>query len=415
MKSTVLYLAVFALTAAAPAAGAPKRPAFVLPETVYAAPGVECSVYFDEVLDSVRPDAYAFEACAKVGRCEARRWTWTPKPADAGKCETVVLNAWSDAGLACACTTTVRVAKLPSAEQSRRITCAILGDSLTNSRYQDRVRETVRSAGWKGFDTVGSRGGHSAAKAGDSPDAAPHDGYGGYTPGAFLTRYAMTVDEIDNLQSEEERSQLKGLGVKIPAGQEWRKALLKSPLVRMKDGNKTVDVQAWLDKVNGGAAPDFLLILLGVNGTCAQRDESVDDYCENGQVAPMRDLVKALRGAAPKTKIAIGTCAFGSEQDAFGKGYGCSISLVQCRKNMLNLNRRWAALVEEFNKAGDPNVFLVPVGSALDSINGYPRVKREAFAGSSIKTERSGNAVHPSLEGGKQLGDAFASWILCNL
>ena len=76
MRLKNLVAIAVALAGTACAAGV-KRPAFVLPETVYAVPGVECNVYFDEVLDSVRPDSYAFEAQSKVGRCEARRWTWT--------------------------------------------------------------------------------------------------------------------------------------------------------------------------------------------------------------------------------------------------------------------------------------------------------------------------------------------------
>ena len=69
------------------------RPAFVVPGTIYAAPGVECNVYWGEVLDSVRPDRYAFEARSRVGRCENERWTWTPAAKDAGRRETVVVNA----------------------------------------------------------------------------------------------------------------------------------------------------------------------------------------------------------------------------------------------------------------------------------------------------------------------------------
>ena len=67
MKNTVLYFAVIALASAASAAEAPKRPAFVLPETLYAAPGLECNVYFAGALDSVRPERYAFEVRSAVG------------------------------------------------------------------------------------------------------------------------------------------------------------------------------------------------------------------------------------------------------------------------------------------------------------------------------------------------------------
>ena len=203
--------------------------------------------------------------------------------------------------------------------------------------------------------------------------------------------------------------------MKLAAGQGWRKGLLKSPIVRIKDGKKVVDVQSWFDRINGGEAPDFILIELGINGTCIQRDETLVAYCEKSQVAPMRELVKKLRAAAPATKIGIATSTIGTDQDAFGKGYGCSISAVQCHKNAHHITRCWMALVKEFNDAGDANVYIVPVGHAIDPQRGYPLRQIKPFAHAEYKVEQRCNAVHPSLEGGKQLGDAFAAWLLCAL
>ena len=120
-----------------------KRPEFVLPDTRYAATGVECNVYFASALDAVRPDRYAFEARSTVGVCQNERWTWTPKAEDAGRRVKVEFDAWSDEGLACCRTVTVQVASA-KADPSRRITCALLGDSLTGSRYQDRLMNVVR-------------------------------------------------------------------------------------------------------------------------------------------------------------------------------------------------------------------------------------------------------------------------------
>ena len=73
------------------------------------------------------------------------------------------------------------------------------------------------------------------------------------------------------------------------------------------------------------------------------------------------------------------------------------------------------ALVKEFNDSGDANVFIVPVGQALDPAHGFPKHSVPRSASSTTMVERSCNAFHPTIEGGKQLGDAFAAWILCNL
>ena len=167
-------------------AGLVARPSFDLPDTLYAAPGLECNVYFASSFDSVRPDRFAFEARGNVGKCESARWTWTPKKEDAGKREQVVFNAWTDEGLLTAKTVTVEVAKAPS-DTSRKVTCALLADSLTNARYQDRILAVLREKGWANYTPVGSRSGTSAEAWGVYRDGeAAHDGYGGYTTERFF-------------------------------------------------------------------------------------------------------------------------------------------------------------------------------------------------------------------------------------
>ncbi len=411
MKTLTFLIAALAAPIA-PGHAAP-RPSFCLPETLYAAPGLECNVYFGSSLDSVRPDLFAFEARARVGKCETARWTWTPSEADGGRRERVELLAWTDAGLACAATVTVAVAKSP-ADTSRRVTCALLGDSLTNARYQDRVLAALRERGWKNWTPVGSRSGPSYETWGVfRPGEAAHDGYGGFTAESFLTQYAIAVDEIDNLQSEQERQQLRSFGTRIPAGQEWRRGLLKSPLVRFRDGRKELDVQGWLDRVNGGKAPDVLLVELGINGGCSQRDETIGAHVARAKKS-LRTLVGEIRRAAPETLIGISTQIVGADQDAFSS-YGCAISSVQCHKNMHAVNRGYESLVAELNAAGDRRVRLVPVGQSIDPQFGYIREPRKPFVHSTKPVSRIVNAVHPSLEGGRQMGDAFAAWILFEL
>ena len=391
------------------------RPAFVLPDVIYAAPDIECNVYYGSSFDSDSPNAYTFEVQAKVGCCQNERWTWTPKAADAGRSEKLVFNAWSDFGPLVSRTVTVKVARTV-ADKSRKVTFALLADSLTNARYQDRILAAMKAAGWSGFTPVGSRSGPSAELWGVYRDGeAAHDGYGGFMPGTFLTRYAVAVDEIDNLQSEAEREQLRAFGEKIPEGQSWRRGLLKSPLVRLVDGKKTVDVQAWLDRVNGGRAPDFLLIELGVNGTCAQKEQDLVRYCEEHQVADLRRLIGEIRKVAPKTMIAVAACSVGADQDAYGRNYGCSISAVQSHRNLFHVSRCWRELVRELNDRGDTRVRYIHFGGAIDPSRGFIRETVPAFAHSKEIVSRIGNALHPGLEGGRQMGDAVAAFLLTRL
>lgn len=394
---TILFL----LAAAAALTGEAK-PAFFNPGRICAVPGVPCEVYYAKIFDSYTPQAYLLEARSPVGRALEGRWSFTPAPEDAGKSYPVVFSAWNDAdGLVDAMTTTVTVARAPApADRSRRITLALLAASDTNCGYQDRLRERMLEYGYAGYTPVGSHGGGSSSKVGEPTDRALHDGFGGFSWGSFLTRYALSVEEIDNVQSEAEREQLRRLGERIPAGEEWRKNLLKSPLLRLKDGKPTLDIRNWFDRINGGAAPDYIVIVLGGNGVFAQRPDVNPDVVGK-ELVHARRLVAELRAAAPEAVIAIGSSMSGSlDQDGWGRNYGA-------RQSCYLANRAWLAYdraMKEFcETSGDDRLVFAPFVFGVDPIGGYYTGPEE------------GNALHANPTGGRQMGDGLFAWLANDL
>ena len=403
MKRTNIML--IAATAAMLTAHA--KPSFFLPERIYAAPGIECNVYFSNIFESFTPARYAYEALSKKGKAQVERWTWTPSEEDAGLSVQLIINAWSDDAPVASVTTPVQVARAPApGSDTRKITFSLLAASLTNSRYQDRIMKDMRENGYPLFTPVGSR--PSMEDRAKDPTRAAHDGYGGFSFDSFLTRYAMTPDEIDNLQSEAEKEQLRKFGVKIGPGQSWRKSLLKSPLVRIKDGEKVVDVQAWLDKVNDGNPPDIFVIELGVNGTFGRREPELDEYIRTEQISKAKELVARLRAVAPNAIIGICTEPIGCGQDGYGQNYAASISLIQGRRNIFRISRALKAWVEEEN---DPKLVLVPLAQSIDPVYGFIRTSAPANACTTEKKVRDHNALHPAIAGGYQLGDAIYAWL----
>ena len=156
---------VAAVLCAGCGAGVALRPSLTIPEAVPAVAGVPCAIHFRSVTDAVRPEAYGYLVDCKVGRNDGKCWTWTPGEDDAGRKVPLVLSLLSDAGVLAVATTCVEVAKLP-ADRTRPLTLALLGDSLTNCRYQDRLLERMREAGFTGYRPVGSRTGYSASPVG---------------------------------------------------------------------------------------------------------------------------------------------------------------------------------------------------------------------------------------------------------
>lgn len=393
----LLFAGVSALSVAMVSA----RPAFVLEENVHAAPGVPCNVYFERVFDSRVPQNYVLEAVSEVGRSYEKSWCYEPTEADAGSRHRLVLNAWDDTGLVASVTTTVVVASLPKPEtKARKVTLALLAASDTNSRYQDQLRARMREAGFAGYTPVGTHTGFSASLVCDPADGAPHDGFGGFTWGQFMRRYAFSLDEIDNVQAEAEREQMKLIGEDIPAGQQWRKALLKSPLVRWERGKTSVDVQGWFDRINGGKAPDYILIALGGNEVWYQRPDAYQGNVDT-EIRDAARLLDYLRAAAPKTRIAVLSSMGGSfDQDGWAHNYGSRQHCRLATEAFLSYNRKIRALCR---KRGDGNLVYVPVAQNQDPIGAYPTGKK------------IGNGLHATVEGGKAAGDAIFAWLLADL
>ena len=382
------------------------RPAFFLPSRIYAAPGLECNVYYKNIFDSVVPQNYAFQAFSPKGKAQLKRWTFTPEEADRGKTYPLVVNAWSDAGIVAAVTSEVVVAARPL-DPKRRTTLALFGDSLTNCGFQDQILADMKAAGFTGYTPVGRR-----VREGR---IALHDGYGGYTCTAFLTRYQVAEDEAAHLQDAAEREQLRALGLTTKVVHEWQRALLKSPLIRLENGQKKVDVQHWLDQVNGGRPPDIVLVELGVNDIFRYEGEEPELRARmRAELLPTFDRFFAvLKEKMPRATYLLVTQPVGCSQDGFAANYGASWNEVQFRKIAFALNREFADYVAAKK---DIDLRLVPWGQAIDPECGYI-LRRESVHAQDPKTLvwRDSNAVHPGDAGGRQLGDALAAYLQCLL
>lgn len=377
-------------------AAAPMRPRVTLPKTIYAVVGESCDIYWRNVTDAVRPEAYGYLVETKAqGRNETRRWTWCPTADDAGRAFDFVVKLVSDAGAVSAATSRIVVAQAPR-DRRQPFTLALLADSLTNARYQDAALERMRHAGFENFRFVGSRTGHSASPVGTfEAGKAPHDGYGGYTWKSFGERYALSTDELDDVQAEAERRQLADQGVEVCELSDWRKHLLKSPLVSYVNGRKSVDVQRWFDRINGGWPPDVILVALGANDVFYRNEDGRDFADEEVMPAVEREMTRlldTLRQVAPEAILAVATPPSGGGQDAFAANYGSFRNDFTFRSSAL----LYGEVAEQvIARHCDPRMTLVPLHLGVDPDSGYP----------------PDNALHPTLEGGRQMAAQLFAWL----
>ena len=386
---------------AAPVSITPPCLKLMLPEVIYAVPGIESNIYFENILDSATPNAYAFEVKCPRGTHGNFRWFWTPDKSDAGKSFDLEVRLFNDYGMVLSGKTRVVVAKEP-ADYKKKFTLSLLAASGVNCGYPAHLLKVMREAGFVNYTPIGS---HSGGGRPIVPGGVAHDGYGGFSWGSFLERWLYTAEELPQAQNEAEKEQMKAFGVRnLPKSQAYR---LRSPLLKIVNGQKVLDIPAWLKKINQGKAPDFIVIQLGGNDMFSAQAETrkarLAQSLNNAKI-----LLAALRKHAPKAIIGVATTPCGCGQDGFGANYGSFQSKYQYRRNIQSYNRALTALVKELK---DPGIRLIPLHQAIDPDGSYMKGSYKVHARSSKKVLRDRNALHPAREGGYQLGDAIYCWL----
>ena len=380
----------------------PPRLKMMLPEVVYAAPGIESNIYFDNVIDSATPWAYAFEVKCPRGTHGNKRWFWTPDKTDAGKCFDLELRVFNDYGRVLTGRCKVVVAGEP-ADYNKKITLSLLAASGSNSGYPQQLMDMMRKNGFVNYTPVGK---HSGGGRPVVPGGLAHDGYGGFSWNCFLNRWYYLESDLPKTQTQAEREQMEAIGVRrnVRPGREY---MLRSPLIKIVNGQKTVDVPGWFKEINQGKAPDFFIIQLGGNDMFNAREDNLEERIET-VIGNARRLLAVLRKHAPESVIGIASSPLGCSQDGFGANYRCSQSQYQYRRNMQRYNR---ALVEMIGKLNDPKIRLIPLHHVLDSEGSFFKKTYPVFARSAKTVQRDSNALHYSKEGGFQIGDALYCWL----
>ena len=400
---------VFALLAAwlaSPVLSAqePAVPKLDLPPVICAAPGIESNIYFANVFTANVPENFVYLVKCAKGKLEDRRWCWTPDAADAGKTFPLTLEVRDDRGMVARAECEVRVVR-PMKDPKRKITLALLSASAASSGYPQFLMETMHANGMVNYTPVGT---YHRCGLPPGPGLALSDSYGGWRWQDFLTRYGYSVKEFQSVQDEAEKEHMKVLGVQtVNLNNEYK---LKSPLLKAVNGKVVRDVQGWFDRINGGRAPDFILIDLGANDVFSAREDQIRDRLEKVVRPAMTELVNELRKAAPNAVIGITRRALGARsQTAFGANYGCSQSRYQHLRNQRLYNDLVVRFVAERK---DPDIFVLPYFQNVDPLYGYPVRQLPANARETAKIPQYVNALHTTPSGARQIADAMYCFLL---
>ena len=100
-----------------------------LPPAIYAVPGIESNLYFENVVCVINPDNYVFDVKCVKGRNDQKRWRYTPKAGEKGTFD-LELTVISDNGIEAVGKTQLIVTPAETAK-GKEFAILVIGDSLT--------------------------------------------------------------------------------------------------------------------------------------------------------------------------------------------------------------------------------------------------------------------------------------------
>lgn len=341
-----------------------------LPPVLYATPGVEMSIYHDNVVLTETPELWRFEFECSLGKSEPRRWTVKPADKDVGD-HPVSISVKDSQGHVLESGRLILRVSPRQAGEGKSLRLLIVGDSLTHaSIYPNEIAGLLAQPGNPSWTMIGT---HKPASA--LPEVR-HEGYGGWKWVDFLSKFDPKPGGIT-------------------AGPPAKKST--SPFLFADAAQKPVfDLARYFREQSGSQPPDVVTFLLGINDCFAANPDDPDAKITE-VLAHAEKLLAEFRKAAPQALLAIGlTTPPNARQSGFTANYKDKYLRWGWKRIQHRLVQR---MLGQFSSREAENIHLVPTQTNLDPLDGYPL----------------NNGVHPNDHGYAQIGRSFYAWIKSRL
>ena len=359
----------------------------LLPPRIYATPGIEMNVYFDNICLVANPLNYLFDVNCAKGSQQTERWTFVPTEEDVGQYP-FVIEVRNETNAVIARAESVLQVAPKTAGAGLPISVLTIGDSLTHAAvYPAHLLELCKAEGNPKITLVG----HVPNEK--TPDVRI-EGYGGWTAHRFATFYKE--------------------GERRNGTEDWKTWNSSGSPFLYADGTgkPALDFPRYCREFNGGKAPDFVTFLLGCNDNFGANDETIEASIDT-MFKYYDMLIEMVRQTRADTKIGmlllvppVGT------QDGFGANYKCGQTRWQYKRNQQRVVER---TMEKYGKREKENIFLIPSNVNLDCLHNYPSVNAPWNSQTKAEGRRLNNGVHPAPEGYRQIGDTIFCWIKAQL
>ncbi|MCB1227948.1 MAG: SGNH/GDSL hydrolase family protein [Verrucomicrobiales bacterium] len=342
--------------------------ALTLPPAIHAVPGVPLRLFYDNLVLTEKPEAFRFEFDCPVGTAEQRAWRIEATDDQVGTHPIRVTVRDANGTPLASAETRLQVAPR-QAGAGRPLRLLIIGDSLTNaSQYPNEMARWFAEPGNPNVTFLGT---HHPSSA--QPNVS-HEGYGGWTWAAFLTRW--------NPQAA------------APAAGPVKRAT--SPFLFAREGEPPVfDLPRYFRESCDDQPPDVVTFLLGINDCFSANpdDPKAIDTKIDGVLAQADQLLAAFHAAAPQATLAVGlTTAPNARESGFEANYKGRYHRWGWKRIQHRLVQR---MIDHLANRESEGIHLVATELVVDPVEGYPE----------------NNGVHPNAHGYAQIGTAFYSWI----
>lgn len=327
-----------------------------LPPVIYAAPGIETNLYFDNVVLVINPANYIFDVTCPKGFQYDDRWTFVPKAEEVGDYPiTLEVKDGANAVIARA-RSTIRVAPLNSSKRAKDVTLLAIGDShLQRDVYLQHVLSLSKADPDLRLTLVGCRGKGNAPPT----DDLRHEGYNGWRAEVFATR-----------------------ALPKPRTGHYVPAETGSPFIYLDEngsGQPRLDFKRYCADFNSGKPVDYVIIQLGGNDVWNAADDTIDPLID--KVFGFYDmLIGMIHDYSKETRIGIVMLDPLTRSQHGYRNYNGARKQTrwQYRRNQHRVVERE---IEKWGGREQENLFLVPVHLNLDCVSGfdlraYPRNAR---------------------------------------